>query len=35
MALGFDMICAETILDLKKKYPDIKIIGALPVRHKI
>ena len=32
MALGFDMICAETVLDLKKKYHDIKIIGALPCR---
>lgn len=30
MALGFDMICAETVLDLKKQYKDIKIIGALP-----
>ena len=32
MALGFDMICAETILDFKKKYGDIKIIGALPCK---
>lgn len=32
MALGFDMICAETVLELKKQYPDIKIIGALPCR---
>lgn len=32
MAIGFDMICAETILDLKKVYHDIKIIGALPCR---
>ncbi len=32
MALGFDMICAETVLGLKNKYPDIKIIGALPCR---
>lgn len=32
MALGFDMICAETVLDLKKKYSDIKIIGALPCK---
>lgn len=32
MALGFDMICTETILDLKKQYPDIKIIGALPCK---
>ena len=26
------MICTETILDLKKQYPDIKIIGALPCK---
>ena len=32
MALGFDMICAETVLDLKRKYTYIKIIGALPCR---
>ncbi len=32
MALGFDMICAETVLDLKKKYSDIKIIGVLPCK---
>lgn len=32
MALGFDMICAETVLDLKKQYPDIKIFGALPCK---
>lgn len=32
MALGFDMICAEIILELKKKYPDIKLICALPCK---
>lgn len=32
MAIGFDMICADMVLDLKKKYPDIKLIGALPCR---
>ncbi|MDE6302000.1 MAG: DUF1273 domain-containing protein [Clostridia bacterium] len=32
MAIGFDMICAETVIDLKKKYNDIRIIGALPCR---
>lgn len=32
MALGFDMICAETVLDLKKQYQDIKIIGAIPCK---
>ena len=33
MALGFDMICAETVFDLKKQYPAIKLIGALPCRN--
>lgn len=32
MALGFDIICAETVLELKKRYPHIKLIGALPCR---
>ncbi len=32
MAIGFDMICAETVLELKKIYPDIKIIGAIPCK---
>lgn len=32
MALGFDMICAETVLELKQCYPHIKIIGAIPCR---
>ncbi len=32
MALGFDTICAETVLDLKEKYDNIKIIGALPCK---
>lgn len=32
MALGFDMICAETVIALKKRYPHIKIIGAIPCR---
>lgn len=32
MAIGFDMICAETVLDLKTIYKDIKIIGALPCK---
>lgn len=31
MALGFDMISAETVIDLKKQHP-IKIIGALPCK---
>lgn len=32
MALGFDMICAETVLELKQRYSHIKIIGAIPCR---
>lgn len=32
MALGFDMICAEIVLELKKQYPHIKLIGALPCK---
>lgn len=32
MALGFDIICAEIILDLKKVYPHIKLIGSLPCK---
>lgn len=30
MALGFDTYCAEAVLELKKQYPDIKLVGALP-----
>lgn len=36
MAIGFDTICAETLLKIKfkcKKYSDIEIIGALPCRN--
>ncbi len=33
MALGFDMISVEALLELKKKYNNIKIIGALPCRN--
>ncbi|MCH5157436.1 MAG: DUF1273 family protein [Clostridiales bacterium] len=33
MALGFDMLCAETVLNLKKQYNHIKIIGALPCKN--
>lgn len=32
MALGFDMISAETVIELKSEYPNVKIIGALPCR---
>ena len=30
MALGFDLIALEILIDLKIKYPYIKIIGAMP-----
>ena len=33
MALGFDMMCAEIVLELKKKYPYIKLIGAIPFKN--
>lgn len=33
MALGFDMMCAELVLELKKTYPHIKLIGALPCKN--
>ena len=29
-ALGFDTIAAQTVMELKKKYPQIKLILALP-----
>lgn len=32
MALGFDTICAESIINLKKVYPYIKLICALPCK---
>ncbi len=32
MAIGFDMICAETVIALKSRYKNIKIIGALPCK---
>lgn len=32
MALGFDMICVETLLELKKQYSETRIIGAIPCR---
>lgn len=31
MAIGFDMICAELILEIKKDYP-IRLVCALPCR---
>ena len=33
MALGFDMICVEILLELKVKYEHIKIYGALPCKN--
>lgn len=33
MALGFDIICAEMVIELKKTYPYIKLIGALPCKN--
>ena len=33
MALGFDMMCAEIVLELKKKYSYIKLIGAIPFKN--
>ena len=32
MAIGFDLLCAQTVLSLKEEYPNIRIIGALPCR---
>ena len=29
-ALGFDMLAAQTVLELKADYPDIKLILVLP-----
>ena len=33
MALGFDIISAETVLSLKQDYPQIKLIEALPCKN--
>ena len=33
MALGFDMICAEIVLELKEEYPHIKLVGAIPCKN--
>lgn len=32
LALGFDIISAEMILELKNDYPHIKLIGAIPCK---
>lgn len=29
-AIGFDMLCAETVIELKAEYPDIKLHMLLP-----
>ncbi len=33
MAIGFDMMCAEIVLNLKKKYPHITLECALPCKN--
>lgn len=33
MAIGYDMICAEIVIELKNEYPHIKLIGAIPCRN--
>lgn len=30
MAMGFDLIAAETVLSLKRKFPHIKLIACIP-----
>ena len=32
MAMGFDMMAAETVLSLKGRYPDIRLIAVVPFR---
>ncbi len=32
MALGFDTICAELVLELKEKYPHIRLVCAIPCK---
>lgn len=32
MAIGFDMICAEIVLELKKMYKNIKLVCAIPCK---
>ena len=31
-AIGFDMMAAETIVSLKRSYPDIALIAAIPFK---
>ncbi len=33
MALGFDLACAEIVIELKEKYPHIKLIAAIPCKN--
>lgn len=33
MAIGFDTICAEMVLELKKEFPQIKLVCALPCKN--
>ena len=30
LAIGYDTIAAETVLELKKKYKDVRLYGAIP-----
>ena len=30
LAMGFDMICAEIVLEVKKDNPELKLVGAIP-----
>ena len=30
LALGFDMLAGEVVLELKKNYPQIRLIGCIP-----
>lgn len=32
MAMGFDIVCAEMVLELKETYNDIKLICAIPFK---
>lgn len=32
MAMGFDLMAAETVLSLKGKYPEIRLIAVVPFR---
>ena len=32
MAMGFDLMAAETVLSLKGRYPDIRLIAVIPFR---